>query len=67
MYEAAASCKDVSRASLTNWEPHGVRRETRDVSHLFYITVLRYKSRVSGRSPAEITGSNPAEDMGVCL
>jgi hypothetical protein len=21
MYEAAASCKDISRASVTNWEP----------------------------------------------
>jgi len=24
MYEAAASCKDIARASVTKWEPHGV-------------------------------------------
>ena len=24
MYQAAASCKDIARASVTNWEPHGV-------------------------------------------
>ena len=24
MYEAAASCKDIARAPVTNWEPHGV-------------------------------------------
>jgi len=24
MYEAAASCKDIVRATLTNWEPRGV-------------------------------------------
>jgi hypothetical protein len=39
MYEAAASCKDISRTPVTNWEPHGVtpagyclRREARDES-----------------------------------
>jgi hypothetical protein len=39
MYEAAASCKDISRAPVMNWErlQYAVRRETRDVSHL-----LRY-------------------------
>jgi hypothetical protein len=46
MYEAAADCKDISRASVTNWELllDTVRRETRDVSHLLrcYDTVLRY-------------------------
>jgi hypothetical protein len=26
MYEAAASCKDISRASVTNWEPQCVTR-----------------------------------------
>jgi hypothetical protein len=25
MHEAAASCKDNSRALVTNWEPHGVK------------------------------------------
>jgi hypothetical protein len=24
MYEAATSCKDIDRAPVTNWEPHGV-------------------------------------------
>jgi len=24
MYEAAASCKEIARAPVTNWEPHGV-------------------------------------------
>jgi hypothetical protein len=24
MYEAAASCKDIARGPVTNWEPHGV-------------------------------------------
>ena len=24
MYEAAASCKDIARTPLTNWEPSGV-------------------------------------------
>jgi len=24
MNEAAASCKDIARAPVTNWEPHGV-------------------------------------------
>jgi len=24
MYEAAASCKDIARAPITNWEPRGV-------------------------------------------
>jgi hypothetical protein len=24
MYEAAASCKDIALATVTNWEPHGV-------------------------------------------
>jgi hypothetical protein len=24
MYEAAVSCKDIPRAPVTNWEPHGV-------------------------------------------
>jgi hypothetical protein len=24
MYEAAASCKDIARAPVTNWGPHGV-------------------------------------------
>jgi len=24
MYEAAASCKDIARAPVTNWQPHGV-------------------------------------------
>jgi len=24
MYEAAASCKDIARAPVTNWEPRGV-------------------------------------------
>jgi len=24
MYEATASCKDIARAPVTNWEPHGV-------------------------------------------
>ena len=24
MYEAAASCKDIAWAPVTNWEPHGV-------------------------------------------
>ena len=24
MYEAAASCKDIARAPVTAWEPHGV-------------------------------------------
>jgi hypothetical protein len=24
MYEAAASCKDIARASVTHWEPHCV-------------------------------------------
>jgi len=24
MYEAAASCKDIARAPVTNWELHGV-------------------------------------------
>ena len=24
MYEAAASCKDIARAPITNWELHGV-------------------------------------------
>jgi len=27
MYEAAASCKDIARAPVTNWEPHGVTFE----------------------------------------
>jgi hypothetical protein len=24
MYEAAASCKDIALAPVTNWQPHGV-------------------------------------------
>jgi len=24
MFEVAASCKDIARAPVTNWEPHGV-------------------------------------------
>jgi len=24
MYEAAASCKDIARTPVANWEPHGV-------------------------------------------
>jgi hypothetical protein len=24
MYRAASSCKDIARAPVTNWEPHGV-------------------------------------------
>jgi len=24
MYEAATNCKDIARAPVTNWEPHGV-------------------------------------------
>jgi hypothetical protein len=24
MHEAAASCEDVARAPVTNWEPHGL-------------------------------------------
>jgi len=24
MYEAAASCKDITRAAITNWEPQSV-------------------------------------------
>jgi hypothetical protein len=24
MYKAAASCKDIAQAPVTNWEPHGV-------------------------------------------
>jgi len=40
MYEAAAGCKDIARAPVTNWEPLGVtnarrllfRRELRDES-----------------------------------
>jgi hypothetical protein len=38
MYEAAARCKDIARAPVTNWEPHSVtrrillRREIRDES-----------------------------------
>ena len=24
MYEATASCKDIARTPVTNWEPHGV-------------------------------------------
>jgi hypothetical protein len=38
MYEAAASCKDISRAPVTNWErlQDTVRRETRDVTMFFY-------------------------------
>ena len=38
MYEAAASCKDISRAAVTNWEhlQDTVRRETRDVTMFCY-------------------------------
>ena len=38
MYEAAASCKDISRAAVTNWErlQHNVRRETRGVTMFCY-------------------------------
>ena len=38
MYEAAASCKDVSRDPVTNWErlQDTVRRETRDVTMFCY-------------------------------
>ena len=25
MYEAAASCKDIARTPVTNWEPRGVK------------------------------------------
>jgi len=25
MYEAAASCKDIARVRVTNWELHGIR------------------------------------------
>jgi hypothetical protein len=39
MYKASASCKDIARASVTNWEPQCVnarrillRREARDES-----------------------------------
>jgi hypothetical protein len=43
MYEAAASCKNISRAPVTNWErlQDTVCRDTKDVSHLL-VTVLRY-------------------------
>jgi len=27
MYEAAASCKNIARASVKNWEPHDVRSQ----------------------------------------
>ena len=34
MYEAAASCKDIARAPVTNWKPNArrilLRREARD-------------------------------------
>jgi hypothetical protein len=38
MYEAAASCKDISGAPVTNWErlQDTVRRETRDVTVFCY-------------------------------
>jgi hypothetical protein len=38
MYEAAASCKDISRAPVTNWErlQYAVRCETRDVRMFCY-------------------------------
>jgi sRNA-binding regulator protein Hfq len=45
MYEAAASCKDVSRASVRNWErlQDTVRRETRNMSYF-----LRYGVKIRG-------------------
>jgi hypothetical protein len=38
MYEAAASCKDISRAPVVNWEhlQYNVRRETRNVTMFCY-------------------------------
>jgi hypothetical protein len=38
MYEAAASCKDISRAPVTNWErlQDTGCRETRDVTMFCY-------------------------------
>ena len=38
MYEAAASCKDVSQTPVTNWKrlQDTVRRETRDVAMFCY-------------------------------
>ena len=52
MYEAAASCKDIPRAPVTNWKPLQdiVRRETRDFSHL-----LRYGVRLRAASLARNT------------
>jgi hypothetical protein len=65
MYEAAASCTDISRAPVTNWEglQDTVRREIRDVSHLLrygvtircYVKVLCYKC---GRALKEIDFSS---------
>jgi len=39
MYEAAASCKDIARAPLTNWE-------SRDVTLVGFCYILRHGIKV---------------------
>ena len=49
MYEVAASCKDIYRAAVTNWErlQDTVRRETRGVGHLLRYGVAK-RGNVTG-------------------
>ena len=47
MYEAAASCKNISRAPITNWEP-------RDIMVAGYYAV-RYRMKVQLVTPYHVT------------
>ena len=48
MYEAAASCKDIARAPVTNWEPHGL-------TFAGYCYVVRHGMKVQLVTPYRVT------------
>ena len=48
MYEAAASCKDIARAPVTNWEPHGVMLAG-------YCYAVRYRMKLQLIAPYRVS------------
>jgi len=48
MYEAAASCKDIARAPVTNWEPHGL-------TLVGYCYVVRHGMKVQLVTPYRVS------------
>jgi hypothetical protein len=48
MYEAAASCKDITRVPVTNWEPAGVTLAG-------YVYAMRYGMKVQIVTPYRVS------------